>query len=118
PALMNMSTQLQEKMTLLGLVELVFRKPASERTLQFSEIAQGLEIPLEQVEWVIMRAFSVELMKGVMDQVAGEVHVTWILPRALGKEQMSALATRFGEWAGKVSQTKEYMQEESPTLTQ
>ena len=118
PALVNMSTQLQEKITLLGLVELVFSKPASERTLGFTEIAQGLEIPLEQVEWVIMRAFSVELMKGIMDQVAGEVHVTWILPRALGKEQMADLATRFGEWAGKVSKIKKYMQEESPTLTQ
>jgi 26S proteasome regulatory subunit N9 len=99
-------------------VELVFSKPASERTLPFTDIAQGLEIPLEQVEWVIMRAFSVELMKGIMDQVAGEVHVTWILPRALGKEQMADLAARFGEWASKVSKIKAYMQEESPTLTQ
>jgi 26S proteasome regulatory subunit N9 len=118
PALVNMSQQMLEKITLLGLVELVFSKPASERTLPFTDIAQGLEIPLEQVEWVIMRAFSVELMKGIMDQVAGEVHVTWILPRALGKEQMADLAARFGEWASKVSKIKAYMQEESPTLTQ
>ncbi|KAL3923799.1 MAG: hypothetical protein SGILL_001439 [Bacillariaceae sp.] len=118
PALVNMSQQMQEKMTLLGLVELVFSKPASERTLPFEEIAQRLEIPIEQVEWVIMRAFSVELMKGIMDQVEGIVHVTWILPRALGKEQMADLATRFGEWATKVSTTKAFMMEESPALTQ
>jgi 26S proteasome regulatory subunit N9 len=118
PALVNMATQMQEKITLLGLVELVFRKPASERTLEFTEIAQGLNIPLDQVEWVIMRAFSVELMKGSMDQVNGTVHVTWILPRTLTKDQMADLATRFSEWATKVNKIQQFMQQESPTLTQ
>eukprot|EP00751_Fragilariopsis_kerguelensis_P009555 CAMPEP_0170781156 /NCGR_PEP_ID=MMETSP0733-20121128/14034_1 /TAXON_ID=186038 /ORGANISM="Fragilariopsis kerguelensis, Strain L26-C5" /LENGTH=381 /DNA_ID=CAMNT_0011125147 /DNA_START=177 /DNA_END=1322 /DNA_ORIENTATION=+ len=111
PALVNMGQQMQEKITLLGLVELVFPKPASERTLTFTEIAQGLEIPIEQVEWVIMRAFSVKLMEGSMDQVDGTVHVTWILPRALGTQQMTDLATKFGEWAAKVSSTKDVMEE-------
>lgn len=118
PALVNMHAQMQEKITLLGLVELVFRKPASERTLEFTEIAQGLQIPLDQVEWAVMRAFSVELIKGSMDQVEGTVHVTWILPRALTPDQMSGLAARFSEWATKVQNIQEHMQQESPTLTQ
>lgn len=116
PALVNMSQQLQEKMTLLALVEMVFERPASERTLNFVDIAQRLEIQVEQVEWVIMRAFSVKLMEGSMDQVEGTVHVTWILPRVLQSEQMAELATRFGEWAVKVSKTKEYMYEEGGLL--
>jgi len=111
PALVNMATQMQEKMTLLALAEMAFEKPASERTLDFAEIASRLEIPLDQVEWVIMRAFSVKLMEGTMDQVDGTVHVTWVLPRTLAKDQMSDLARRFGEWAAKVSKTQEYMQE-------
>jgi 26S proteasome regulatory subunit N9 len=56
-------------------------------------------------------------MEGSMDQFDGTVHVTWILPRVLGKEQMADLAMRFGEWAGKVGTTKEYMQEQTPTMT-
>jgi 26S proteasome regulatory subunit N9 len=117
PALVNMSQQMQEKMTLLALVEMVFERSSSERTLTFDSIAQRLEIPLEQVEWVIMRAFSVQLMEGCMDQVEQSVHVTWILPRVLQSEQMEALATRFGEWAVKVAKTKEYMQDEGGALT-
>jgi len=117
PALVNMSQKMQEKMTLLAMVEMVFERPASERTLEFTDIAQRLEIPLEQVEWVIMRAFSVKLMEGTMDQVEGTVHVTWILPRVLGTEQMADLANRFGEWATKVSNTKDYMQEQNPAMT-
>merc|ERR1712157_675125 len=105
----------QEKITLLGLIELVFAKPATERTLTFTEIAERLEIPIEQVEWVIMRAFSVKLMEGSMDQVEGTVLVTWILPRILTPDQMSDLSARFGEWAAKVSRTKDYVQEQTPT---
>lgn len=111
PALVNMGQQMQEKITLLGLIELVFAKPASERTLTFTEIAEGLEIPVEQVEWVIMRAFSVKLIEGTMDEVDGSVHVTWILPRALSSEQMTELAGQFSAWTTKVISTKEVMEE-------
>lgn len=118
PALVNMGQQMQEKMTLLALVKMIFERPSSERTVDFATIAQVLEIPMEQVEWVIMRAFSVKLMEGSMDQVDGIVHVTWILPRVLDNTQMSDLATRFGEWAVKVSKTKETMQSQGGALTQ
>mmetsp|Transcript_20449 Transcript_20449/g.42111 ORF Transcript_20449/g.42111 Transcript_20449/m.42111 type:complete len:419 (+) Transcript_20449:108-1364(+) len=111
PALVNMGQQMEEKITLLGLIELVFAKPASERTLTFAEIAEGLEIPLEQVEWVIMRAFSVKLMEGTMDEIEQSVHVTWILPRALSADQMTDLAGQFASWATKVIGTKEVMEE-------
>jgi 26S proteasome regulatory subunit N9 len=119
PALVNIGVQMEEKVILLGLVELVFSKPATDRTLTFSEISTTLGIPLDQVEWVIMRAFSVKLMEGVMDQVdggdvdGGTVHITWILPRSLTPEQMSDLASRFGEWALKVENTKTFMTEET-----
>jgi len=118
PALVNMAQKMQEKMTLLALVKMIFERPPSERTVDFATIAQVLEIPLEQVEWVIMRAFSVKLMEGSMDQVGGTVHVTWILPRVLDTDQMGDLASRFGEWAAKVSKTKESMQAEGGALTQ
>lgn len=117
PALVNMGTKMQEKMTLLALVQMVFERPSSERTLQFDEIAVRLDIPIEQIEWVIMRAFSVKLMEGSMDQVDGIVHVTWILPRVLDATQLSDLSTRFGEWATTVSSTKAYMQQQNPALT-
>jgi 26S proteasome regulatory subunit N9 len=117
PALVNMGTKMQEKMTLLSLVQMVFERPSSERTLSFEDIAARLDISMEQVEWVIMRAFSVNLMQGSMDQVDGIVHVTWILPRVLDATQLSDLATRFGEWGTNVSATKDYMQQQNPALT-
>jgi len=111
PALVHRGQQMQEKMTLLALVQMVERPARSDRTLEFTDIATRLEIPLEQVEWVLMRAFAVNLMKGSMDQVDGTARITWVLPRTLNRDQMSDLAVRFGEWAAKVSKTKDYMED-------
>ena len=116
PALVHRANAVQEKLTLLALVNLIFEKHSSERTLGFPEIAERLHVPLEQVEWVVMRAFSLHLMEGSMDQVDQTVSVTWVLPRVLDSTQLQALASRFGEWAVKVSKTKDYMQEQTPTF--
>ena len=112
PALVHRGQQMKEKMTLLALVQMVFERPAHDRTLKFTDIATRLELPsVEQVEWVLMRALSVQLIQGSMDQVDGTVHITWVLPRTLNEEQMTDLAIRFGEWAAKVRTAKDYMQD-------
>ena len=102
--------------TLLALVNMVFERPSLERTLSFEDIAERIAVPLEQVEWVIMRALSLGLIKGTMDQVEQTVDVTWVMPRNLDEKQMSELATRFGEWAVKVSKTQDYMLEHTASL--
>ncbi|CAB9516566.1 ATPase regulatory subunit 13 [Seminavis robusta] len=116
PALVHRATAVKEKLTLLALVNLVFEKHSSERTLGFQEVADRLHIDILQVEWVIMRALSLQLIEGSMDQVDQTVSVTWVLPRVLDTTELQALAGRFGEWAVKVSKTKDYMQEQTPTF--
>ena len=113
PALTGRAQMVQEKITLLAMVGMIFERPSSERTLSFADIAQRIEMSEDQVELVIMRALSLGLIRGSMDQVDGTVEVTWVMPRVLDKPQLSALAARFGEWAVKVSQTKDYMTEQA-----
>ena len=110
PALVHGAAVVQEKLTLMALVHLVFDKPSNERTIGFDEIAARLHMSVDQVEWVVMRALSVQLLEGSMDQVDQTLQVTWVLPRVLTKPQMTALAGRFGVWADKVHNMKEYMQ--------
>lgn len=117
PTLVHRQQAITEKMTLLSLVQLVFERPSSERTLSYDEIATRLQIAIDQVEWVIMRAFSEKLLEGSMDQVDGTVTITWVLPRMLDNAQLSSLSNRFGEWAVKVSNIKDYMKEQQPSLT-
>lgn len=112
PALTNRAAAVQEKLTLTALVLTVLAKDSHERNLSFAELQAALHLDsLDQVEWVLMRAFSVGLLSGSMDQCEQTVDITWVQPRVLSAGQMSELAVKFGEWAVKVHKTKESMQE-------
>eukprot|EP00956_Cyclotella_meneghiniana_P017883 scaffold29451_cov38-Cyclotella_meneghiniana.AAC.2 len=112
----RIESTVQEKITLLALVNMVFERPALERTLHFEDIADRTGVSLDQVEWVIMRALSLHLVEGTMDEVEQTVDVTWVMPRVLNGRQMEELAVRFGEWAGKVGKTRDYMLEHAGAL--
>ena len=114
PALVGRADVVKEKITLLALVNMIFERPSSERTLSFEDIASRTKMSIDQVELIVMRALSLGLIKGSMDQVEQTVDVTWVMPRVLDEANMKSLADRFGEWAVKVSQTKEYMGEHVP----
>jgi 26S proteasome regulatory subunit N9 len=116
PALVNRAQAVQEKITLLALVHMVFERPSSERTLTFADISERTHFSMDQVELVIMRALSLGLIEGSMDQVEQTLQVTWVMPRVLDKAQLQDLSVRFGEWAVKVSETRDYMGEQTPTL--
>lgn len=111
--LVDKAATVQEKITLLALVNMVFERPSSERTLKFEEVADRIAVPTDRVEWVVMRALSLHLIEGSMDQVNGTVSVTWVMPRVLDTQQLSGLSKRFGEWAAQVAQEKDYMMQET-----
>lgn len=114
PLLVNKMDAVKEKITLLALVNMVFERESNERTLKFVDIADRMKMDVEKVEWVVMRALSLGLIKGSMDQVDQTVDVTWVMPRVLDEANMRNLAARFGEWAVRVSQTREYMSKHVP----
>lgn len=116
PALVSRADVVKEKIALLALVNMVFERDSHDRTLKFEDIASRIQMPLLQVELFVMRALSLGLIKGIMDQVDGTVDINWVMPRVLDSAQMSAMASRFGEWAVKVSKTRDYMGEHIPTF--
>ena len=63
-----------------------------------------------------MKALSVRLIEGVIDQVEGKVNVTWVTPRVLLKPQIKELSVRLDGWIEKVKSVGESLQEEIPTL--
>ena len=119
PALVANVSLLKEKIALLALMELVFRRPADERTLAFSDIATATLLPLAQVEWLLMRAMSLGLIKGEIDEIAQVVHVTWLLPRVLDRSQLESLRARLASWSGEVRNTLLYFESQcGPELFQ
>lgn len=93
-----------EKVCLLCLMEMTFRREATERQISFKEIAEATSLPINQIELLVMKALSQGLVKGRIDQVDGVVHLTWVQPRVLDKEQLKVMMTKIDSWCSAVSQ--------------
>ena len=57
-----------------------------------------------------MKAMSLGLIKGTMDEVDQTLTVDWVQPRVLDQSQMRHLSTRLGEWAAKVDETGKFIE--------
>lgn len=49
-----------------------------------------------------MKAMSLELVKGNIDEAAETVEVVWMMPRYLSKEHLTVLVNRMKEWEAKM----------------
>ena len=116
PALMYRMDFIKEKLTLLALMNFVFETPSEERTIPFAAVAEHCVVPEEQVEWMAMRAMSLGLIKGSMDQVDQTLTVDWVQPRVLDNGQMKHLADRLGGWAIKVEETSRFIEDQTLEL--
>ena len=111
PVLMANQALLKQKVTLLCLMKIVFDRPTHERVVKLSDIASACKLEADQAEWLIMRAFSQELIRGSIDQIDGTVTVTWLLPRVLDLNQTRVLDEKLISWKAKV---QEAMQLQAP----
>jgi len=76
------------------LMNLIFERPAHGRTISFQEIADRTKLELDKIEWLLMRAMSLGLIKGIMDEVEQVIYVKWVQPRVLDAEQQKQLCTK------------------------
>jgi len=97
---------LTEKIRLLGLVRLAFDKASFERIISFEEIQKVTQCEAERVEYLIMKAMSLKLVKGVVDEIEQSVQVTWVKPAILDMKQMGALLEKTKTWITKIEATQ------------
>lgn len=107
---------LQQKIQLMALIEIIFHLSADKRNLSFTDVAAGTLLKVDQVEHLLMKAMSLNLIKGTIDQVEGVVSVTWVQPRVLDKAQIAALKHRLEQWNQTVNDTVTKMLAQSPEL--
>ena len=103
PALVANERKLREKITILSLLQIIFHLPADHREISLSDIAVKTKLTIDGVEYLLMKALSVHLIEGIIDQVEGKVTVTWVQPRVLLRSQIAELASRLDGWIEKVS---------------
>jgi len=100
----------------MALIEMIFKKQSHSRPVSFAEIAQTCELELLQVEHLVMKSFSLGVLRGDIDEVAQTVRVKWVQPRVLDVKQLASVNGRLSAWAKQVESGAIYLQNNAPEL--
>ncbi|KAK7732128.1 26S proteasome regulatory subunit [Botryosphaeria dothidea] len=95
---------LYQKISLAALTETVFRRPPQDRAMTFQAISQETKVPIDQIEHLIMKALSLGLLKGTIDQVDQIAKINWVQPKVLDMKQIEGMRTRLRDWDSSVNQ--------------
>ncbi|KAK3301517.1 uncharacterized protein B0H64DRAFT_353451 [Chaetomium fimeti] len=96
--------QLREKIYLAALTEAVFRRPPHDRAMTFATIAAETKVRPDEIEHLIMKALSLGLLRGTIDQVDEVAHINWVQPKVLDMKQIENMRGRLKEWDSSVNQ--------------
>ncbi|CAD7084982.1 unnamed protein product [Hermetia illucens] len=110
PDLAAQELKLRQKISLLCLMEMTFKRPANKRSISFEEIATETKLPLKEVELLIMKALAQGLVRGAIDQVAGVVNMSWVQPRVLDKTQVITMASTLDTWMQSITSMEQLME--------
>ncbi|KAF2008184.1 hypothetical protein P154DRAFT_418930 [Amniculicola lignicola CBS 123094] len=104
PLLKEHQTFLYQKISLSALTEAVFRRPPHDRAMTFSTISEETKVQPNEIEHLIMKALSLGLLKGTIDQVAEIARIHWVQPKVLDMKQIESMRGRLREWDSSVNQ--------------
>lgn len=107
---------LMQKITLLSLMELSFKCKSTDRCFSFDVLSKETRLPKNEVELLVIKALSLGLIKGSIDEVSQVVRVTWVQPRVLDKEQICSLKELLGTWSEKVKSSVYMVEDQVPEL--
>ncbi|KAI7155191.1 hypothetical protein KC352_g27692, partial [Hortaea werneckii] len=94
---------LYQKISLSALTQLVFSRSPQDRSMTFQTISDETKVAPDEIEHLIMKALSLGLLKGQIDQVAEVARISWVQPKVLGREGIEGMRTRLTEWDSGVS---------------
>ncbi|KAI8611148.1 hypothetical protein BC830DRAFT_1246036 [Chytriomyces sp. MP71] len=105
PLLVSSMPFLSQKLCLMSLMESIFRRSKEERgRLSFSTIAKDTRVAVNEVEHLVMKALSLGLIRGSIDEIDKTVSVTWVQPRVLEMGQIKTIRDRLAQWSGNVKE--------------
>ena len=115
-ALVGAYDKIVEKIKLLAFMELSARRSATDRSISFNDIAKETQVTNDKVELLIMRAISLGLIKGHIDEIDQVVHVSFVKPRVLDKTQITVLREKINEWTNKANTALTFMEEHTKDI--
>ncbi|KAJ3061996.1 26S proteasome regulatory subunit [Podochytrium sp. JEL0797] len=100
PLLVSSMPFLSQKLCLMSLMESVFRRSKEERgRLPFTSVAKDTRVAVNEVEHLVMKALSLGLIKGSIDEMDQTVSVSWVQPRVLEMQQIKTIAAKLKGWS-------------------
>ncbi|CAG2161646.1 unnamed protein product [Oppiella nova] len=96
PDLAKNEIKMHEKICLLSLMEMTFK--SNTGVITFAEISAQTRLPIDKIELLVMKALSLGLVKGTIDEVEQTVHLSWVQPRVLNKSQIESMKNRLDVW--------------------
>ena len=94
---------LRQKMCLMALVEGVFKALKTSRRIPFAMVAEVARVPLAEVEFLLMKALSLGLLKGSIDEIEQSMTVEWVQPRVLDRRQLAELRAAIQAWKARIA---------------
>ncbi|KAI9680757.1 MAG: 26S proteasome regulatory subunit [Caeruleum heppii] len=95
---------LYQKISLSALTETVFKRPPHDRAMTFATISDETKVKPDEIEHLIMKALSLGLLRGSIDQVAEIARINWVQPKVLDMKQINNMRSRLKEWDSSVNQ--------------
>lgn len=95
-------TYLEQKVRIIAFLEMIFECGKDERSIPFAKIAQICNVEAVDVELLVMKAMSLDLIRGTIDEVEQVVHVDWSMPRYLNKNHLIIMNNKMVQWEEKM----------------
>lgn len=95
---------LYQKMSLSALTETFFERPSHQRAMTFADIIHETKVQPDEIEHLIMKALSLGLIRGTVDQVSRIARVSWVQPKVLDMGQIDSMLGRLQDWDRNVNQ--------------
>jgi 26S proteasome regulatory subunit N9 len=116
PLLQSHAAFLRQKICLMALVEHIFQRRIDDRLVPFADIAAETRIPGAEVEHLVMKALSLGLIRGNIDEVDQVVKVEWIQPRYLDMNQLIKTKGKLLHWQTKVQKMSKLLNNLTPEI--
>lgn len=107
---------LQQKIRVMCLIDLVFKRPANQRVFTFIELSRACQVEEKQIEWLLMKALALKVIKGRIDQINKEVRISWVQARVLNENQIATLKERLETWSKQVEAASLYIEQNAAQI--
>lgn len=78
--------------------------------MTFTTIRNETNVPSNEIEHLVMKALSLGLVRGTIDQVAQVADINWVQPKVLDMAQIEGMRQRLHEWDASVNKLGTWME--------